>query len=261
MQTDAIAEAVHRLADNRARPGPFEGLPDHCRPVTESDGYAVQAALRRALSGTALGQAVGAKIGCTTPVMQDYMKIDTPCAGTMFERDVHISPASLRFADFHHVGVECEIAVRLASALPDQPGIEDLAACVEACMAAIEIVDDRYRDFRAIDTPTLIADDFFHAGCVLGPAVTDWQGTDLGAVSGRMTINGDIVGAGQGSDILGHPFNALAWLADSGLGDAYELGAGSIVMLGSVVQTVWLAAGDTVSVEIEGLGTAEVRFD
>lgn len=263
MQSDAIAEAVRRLAGNRASPGPFDGLPQPCRPDTESDGYAVQAALRRQLSGTAMGRAVGAKIGCTTQVMQDYMKIGTPCAGTMFERDMHTSPANLRFADFHHVGVECEIAVRLASALPDSPGpdrIDDLAGSVEACMAAIEIVDDRYRDFRAIDTPTLIADDFFHAGCVLGPAVTDWRATDLGAVSGRMAINGEIVGAGQGSDILGHPFNALAWLADSGLGDAYALGAGSIVMLGSVVQTVWVAAGDVVSVEIEGLGTAEVRF-
>ena len=264
MQTDAVTRAVERLAANRASPGPLDGLPEDCRPPSETEGYAVQAALSRALGQTALGPAVGAKIGCTTQVMQDYMKIESPCAGTIYRSGVHPSPAVLRFADYHHVGVECEIAVRLSAALPDSdpaPTMSDVAACVGSCMAAIEIVDDRYRDFRAIDTPTLIADDFFHAGCVLGPEVTEWRAIDLGAAKGRMAINDQVVGAGRGADILGHPFKALAWLSQSGLASMYGLAAGSVVMLGSVVQTVWVAAGDAVSVEIEGLGAAEVRFD
>lgn len=50
-----------------------------------------------------------------------------------------------------------------------------VADAVEACMAAIEIVDDRYEDFHALDTPTLIADDFFSAGAVVGPPVAGWR--------------------------------------------------------------------------------------
>ncbi len=264
MKDESIAQAVERLAANRETPGPFDGLSPDCRPGNEAEGYAIQSALAEVLAETRLGPVAGAKIGCTTPVMQSYMKIASPCAGTMYRRGVHDTPATLRHADFHHVGVECEIAARLSSPLPERPGSEGLdgiAACVGSCMAAIEIVDDRYRDFRVLDTPTLIADDFFHAGCVLGPAVEDWRAIDLAAVSGRMAINGEVIGSGRGADILGHPLKALAWLAETGQAGARGLGAGSIVMLGSVVQTVWVEAGDTVTVEIAGLGRAEVRFD
>ena len=258
-----LTEAASLLTTNRLAPGPFEGLPESVRPQDELQGYAIQSVLADRLREEGFGAVAGVKIGCTTSVMQDYMKIGSPCAGTIHRSGVCDTPATLRFADYHRVGVECEIAVRLSSTLPD-PGAPaeraDIAVCVGACMAAIEIVDDRYRDFRALDTPTLIADDFFHAGCVLGPPVTDWDALDLGAASGQMAINGTVVGNGRGADILGHPFNALSWLAETGQARARGLGAGSIVMLGSVVQTVWVSAGDAVSIEIEGLGRAAVRF-
>ena len=51
---------------------------------------------------------------------------------------------------------------------------DSVAPSVAACMAAIELVDDRYADYRSLGTPTLIADDFFHVGCVLAPEVTEW---------------------------------------------------------------------------------------
>jgi hypothetical protein len=106
-------------------------------------------------------------------------------------------------ADFLHVGVECEIAVRLARPLPAAGAPYDragAAAAVGACMAAIEVVDDRYDDYRTLDTPTLIADDFFNAACVLGEPVEDWQQLDLANVEGRMTIDGSEVGRGRGGE-------------------------------------------------------------
>ena len=42
---------------------------------------------------------------------------------------------------------------------------------VEAYYPAIEIVDDRYAKWETLGAPTLVADDFFAAGCVLGEAV------------------------------------------------------------------------------------------
>ena len=43
-----------------------------------------------------------------------------------------------------------------------------VAGAVEAYMPAIEIVDERYADWPRTEAATLIADDFFAAGCVLG---------------------------------------------------------------------------------------------
>jgi 2-keto-4-pentenoate hydratase len=127
-------------------------------------------------------------------------------------------------------------------------------------MAAIEVVDDRYQDYRSLDTPTLIADDFFNAGCVLAAPVETWRALDLAALRGRMTINGVEVGRGKGGDILGHPLEALAWLANALAAQGRQLEAGMFVLLGSVVETRWVEAGDLVEIAIEGLGRASCEF-
>ena len=127
-------------------------------------------------------------------------------------------------------------------------------------MASIEVVDDRYADWRTIGTPTLIADDFFNAGVVLGSPVRDWRRLDLAALAGRMLINGVEVGRGVGADILGHPLDALAWLADNMASRGRALKAGEFVTLGSLVATNWVAAGDEVLIEVEGLGEARATF-
>ena len=76
-----------------------------------------------------------------------------------------------------------------------------------------------------------------------------------------MRINGREVGTGRGGDILGHPLNALAWLANGLAGRGRTLAAGEFVLLGSVVETKWVAAGDLVEIEIEGLGRASCAFE
>ena len=108
--------------------------------------------------------------------------------------------------------------------------------------------------------PTLVADDFFAAGCVLGKAVARTKAPDLLTVTGRAIINGKEAGRGTGADVLGHPHNALAWLANHLAEEGKGLHAGQIVLTGSLVKTVWLDAGDSVKMELDGLGTVEAKF-
>ena len=128
-------------------------------------------------------------------------------------------------------------------------------------MAGMEIVDDRYVDYKSLDTPTLIADDFFDAGCVLGAAVTQWRNLDLSALAGVTRINGVEVGRGRGADVMGHPFEALAWLATNLARRGQSIRAGEFVFTGSVVETKWVNRGDRVEMQIEGLGTVEAVFE
>jgi 2-oxo-3-hexenedioate decarboxylase/2-keto-4-pentenoate hydratase len=127
-------------------------------------------------------------------------------------------------------------------------------------MAAIELVDDRYVDWRKTDTATLIADDFFQAGIVLGAPTPDWRRHDLAALRGAMRVNGVEVGQGSGADVMGHPFAALAWLANRLAADGTPLAAGAVVMTGSIVQTRWVDSGDAVEVDLGPLGKAAVEF-
>ena len=96
---------------------------------------------------------------------------------------------------------------------------------------------------KRMGAPTLVADDFFAAGCVLGKPVARSAAPDLLDVVGRAVINGVEDGRGTGADVLGHPHHALAWLANHLAADGKALRAGQIVLTGSLVKTIWLNAG------------------
>jgi 2-keto-4-pentenoate hydratase len=259
-RTLAAAKTIAAARRDRTPLPPFAG---DAAPKTEADGYRIQDALHGLLS-VDFGAMVGYKIGCTSPVMQQYLNIPHPCAGGVFTKGIHKSGVSLRTKDFVRVGVECEIAVKLArdlSATEAPFTAEWVGEAIEAYSPAIEIVDDRYVDWQTIGAPTLVADDFFAAGCVLGKPVPRSSAPDLLKVVGRALINGVEVGQGTGADVLGHPHNALAWLANHLAAADKGLRGGEIVLTGSLIKTVWLNAGDHVVMELAGLGRVEAKFD
>jgi len=258
-----IQRAATELSAGRLGPDRMDLLPQESQPKDESEAYNVQEALHELLTGAGLGTVVGHKIGCTTPVMQRFLGVNNPCAGGVFDSTTYELKGSFSFDQFLHPGVECEMAIRLKSDLTPVGAPynrESVASAVESMMAAIELVDDRWRDYKSIDTPTLIADDFFGAGCVLGPVLLDWADIDLSTVQGSMSINGTLVGSGKGSDIMGHPLEALAWIANSFAGRGKSLRRGEFVLLGSLVETKWVERGDVVTIEQRGVGTATARF-
>jgi 2-keto-4-pentenoate hydratase len=255
----AAAQAIATARRNRVR---LTALPAEVAPRNEAEGYLVQRALHDLMLGES-GGLVGYKIGCTSKVMQEYLNISHPCGGGVFARGVFESGARVDASDYVSVGVECEIAVRLARDLApsEQPFTPEwVMEAVEAYFPAIEIVDERYESWPTLGAPTLIADDFFGAGCVLGEAVARSAAPDLAKVGGRAIINGVEAGRGSGADVLGHPHNALAWLANHLAIEGKGLYAGQIVLTGSLVKTVWLNAGDHVAMELSGLGQVEAVF-
>src|ERR1700704_1069855 len=257
--TLAAAKAIANARRNRT---PLQSLGPDIAPKDEAEGYRIQRAVHDLLLPY-VGAMVGYKIGCTSAVMQQYLDIPHPCGGGVFAKGVPDRGAVLRAGDFVRVGVECEIAVRLGHDLPasQAPFTADAAAhAIEAYLPAIEIVDDRYVQWETMGAPTLVADDFFAAGCVLGKAIARSAAPDLLGVTGRAVINGTEAGQGTGADVLGHPHNALAWLANHLAAEGRGLHAGQLVLTGSLVKTVWLGAGDHVRMELQGLGDVEVTF-
>lgn len=262
--TESHVGAARIICDHRLSRRRLAQLDASVRPPDEAGAYAVQDELHGLLTAAGLGPIAGHKIGCTTKVMQEFLRISTPCAGGVFESQVHGTPAVVRYADYLRPGVECEMAVRLAADLPLQQAPFDhgaVAAAVGEVMAGMEIVDDRYVDYKSLDTPTLIADDFFDGGCVLGRPIANWRSLDLASLSGVTWINGMEAGRGRGADVMGHPFEALAWLANSLARRGRYLRAGEFVFTGSVVETKWVKRGDRVVMEIERLGKVEAVFE
>lgn len=257
--------AADQFIKIRLAPRALVRLDDGIRPETEQDAYAVQSLIHRGLVKRGFGPRVGYKIGCTTPVMQAFLDIHQPCAGGIMEKTVYHGRASLRHSDFARVGIECEIAVRLNCDLPPtgEPYTrESVADAVGCCMVAAEIVDDRYLDFHNMGTPSLMADDFFGAGCVLGDPLYDWQSLNLQRIEGRTLLNGQEVGRGTGDAVLGHPLEAVAWLANLKSASGDMLRAGELILTGSLVETKWPEhPSDRVIVTVDGLGSVEIVFD
>lgn len=261
MDAAAVGRAAQALFDSRQQRTPLRNLPAELSPPTLDDAYAIQDNLRLLYTATGSGSLVGWKIALTTPVMQALVGVDHPCEGGILYAGVHASPAEVAAADYQRVAVEAEIAVRIGRDVTEAgQTAESIADAVEAGMAAIEIVDDQEADYDALDAGNLIAGNAWNAGCVLGPAVSNWRDLDLAAVAGAMRINGEVVGEGKGADVMGHPLEALAWLANNLVRRGQPLAAGQIVMTGSVVRTQWPKPGDEVVSTMAGLGEAVLRI-
>ena len=191
------------------------------------------------------------------------MNIHEPAFGEVFNSTVHRNRAEFTFADLVNPGVETEIAVSLATDMPADDGPytrENVRNAVGAAMISIELVETRYRDYRELDTPTMAADNFFNAAVVLGDPIADWQDIDLAAAEGTVLLNGELLGKGLGSLIMGHPLEALAWLANRLSERGRHLKAGEFVTLGSVIATQWVSQGDRIDHSIPGLGSVSVSF-
>jgi 2-keto-4-pentenoate hydratase len=107
----------------------------------------------------------------------------------------------------------------------------------------------------------LAADNGWNEGAVLGEPVRDWHKIDLAALRGRALVNGSVVGEGRGSDVMGHPLDALAWLANNLAGRGLGLWRGDVVITGSLVTSKFPKAGDRIRWDAGGLGTVELAID
>lgn len=233
-------------------------LPAELYPADLAEAYAIRAAYEAIEAAGQRGPVAGFKIAITTKVMQELCGISEPCYGAIFAHEVHHGAARLRADDYCRLAMETEIAVRLGEDLPQGGDRGRVAGAVESCMAAIELIEDLRYDYKRLDAPALVASNAWNAGIVLGPPVTDWRRRDLGELTGRLAINGREIGTGVGADALGHPLNALAWLANRRAAEGNPLRRGQVVMTGSLVATQYPAAGDDCVVAIDGLGQAEL---
>jgi len=149
------------------------------------------------------------------------------------------------------------VAVRLGDDLPASGGPwtrASVAGRVAALLPAFELVEDGEADYKTLDAFTLVAQNTWNGGVVLGAPVADWRGVDLEGAVTRCWINDQPGGQGKTGDALGHPFEAVAWLANLLNRRDRMLERGMVVMTGSSITTKFPAPGDRVRFVIEGLG-------
>lgn len=257
-------QTARLLLEQHRNRQPFDALPDALAPRGVEDAYAIQEAFR-ALRTDSLGPVAGYKVALTSTVMQDMLKFFSPFAGPIHANLIHQSPAGLKYDDYGRPGIECELAAYLGKDLPADRAPytrEHIANAVEALMPAFELVDDRNADYQKISSLilTLIADNAWNGGIVLGKPVHDWRSLDLAAIRGVLTMNGATAGEGHGRDVLGHPFEALTWLTNTVAAQGRSMKKGMVVMTGTMIATKFVKPGDVLSFTVDGLGEVAARI-
>lgn len=240
---------------------PFTGLPPEFAPSNDADAYAAQAAYVAALCRRRATRLAGYKIALTSQAMRDMVGYGNSISGCLLADQVVPSGSVLRTAGYGRLAVEFEVAFRFGTTLPLDVAARGLDRAtllpyLVAAHAAIEVVDDRHAVYSRLpqEILTLVADNAWNAGLVLGPEAAGWKHADLGTMQGIARINGTEVGRGHGCDILGHPLDALAWLVHHLAGRGIVLCEGDVVTTGSMVATKFPLPGDRVDFEIDGLG-------
>ena len=260
---DRAAALANRLFVENVEGQPFRRMGGADRPASLDEGYRVQSLLNRRFAEAGRGGIAGYKVGLTSEAIQTMYGSDQPISGVVFETGVHRSPARIARADYTHLGIEFELAVEIGSdfRLEDAPfSLDDASARVAACMPAFELIEDRNADHDDVDALSILVDNAWCAGVVLGSPRTDWRSLDLADTLVSLRV-GDAppVAAATGA-AMGNPLNSLVWLANQLASRETTLEAGMIVMTGSTLATQFPAAGDHLVYEIEGLGAVEATI-
>jgi len=228
------------------------------RNLSISDGYSIQNELYAHYSK--VEDFTAWKIGCTSKVMQEYLKIPSPCLGRVMKKNIYKGITKLNFSDFIRPGVECEIAVILSEEF-DLNKNQKMEKIIDRVVPSIEIVDDRWPDYSKEETSILIADNFFASSIVYGSGIHIGSIDNLREIKGFMSLNNKIIGEGKGSDILDDPINALRWFLDFNFSNDNFPKPGDLITLGSIVQTYWVSKNDRIKIDIEKIGNVEVQFN
>jgi 2-oxo-3-hexenedioate decarboxylase len=201
---------------------------------------------------------VGAKLGLTSRIKQQVMKVDSPLYGWVTSSMLIGYGEPVEMSRFIHPRVEPEIAFRLGADVPTPATITSVLDATASVFAAVDVLDSRYADFR-FRLPDVIADNASAGAFLLGPrAVPPSDLIDLSLIGCVLRVGGEVVATAAGAATMGHPAASVAWLANRLAERGQMLRAGMLVFSGGLTEPVPIEPGVSVTAELDGLGSIEV---
>ncbi|MFW2828773.1 2-keto-4-pentenoate hydratase [Sphingomonas sp. ID0503] len=229
-------------------------LRDALEPTDADGAYAVQS-INVAHWQRQGRKLVGRKVGLTAKAVQAQLGVDRPDFGALFADMAVPNGGEVDPTRLIQPKAEAEVAFVMGRTVDDPNlSVEDLAAAIDHAAAAIEIVDSRIADWKITFADT-VADNGSSALFVLGDDRRKLDGLDLYTCGMAMTQNGAVVSLGAGAACLGHPLNAVRWLAATLAERGEALQAGDVVLSGALGPMVAFGPGDRLEAKIGGLGS------
>jgi 2-keto-4-pentenoate hydratase len=214
------------------------------------------------------GKVVGYKAGLTTAAVQQRFGVSAPIRGVLLEKmlleDGAVVPAKFGARPFAEPDLVVEVG---SSAIHDAKTPQEVLSHLRAVLPFIELPDLLVADMSKVSGATIAANNVGARLGVLGtpiPARTDAAFADA---LRTMTVKthdqaGKELSSAPGAAILGHPLNAVIWLAAELKRDGITLQPGDLISLGAF-GNLPAVAGQALRVSYEGLPgnpSVQVRF-
>ena len=199
---------------------------------------------------------LGWKVGFGSPAAVEMLGTDRPLVGFLTDQGLLPDGAAVAIGSWTQPMLEPEIAVHLARDVAGDATRDDVRAAIGGLSAAIELADV---DTPPTDPEAILAGNIFHRHVLLGE-VDDGRTTAEG-VRGRLVRDGAEIAATDAPEAAtGELAEVVRLTAELLAANGERLRAGDVVITGSIVPPVQVAPGETVTAEIEPLGSLTVML-
>ena len=246
MDEQALSAAVAEFEAARARGEYFPNA--WFDRLSLDDAYRLQLSLidRRG------DKRVGWKVGLTSRAIQQQFQVHEPVFGCLLADGRLDSGHQFRAEELIAPGFENELCIVMGADLAPGATPADVAAAVARVHPAFEIIETRGDLTRQL--ALALADNAQQHSFVLGLPVERAALPELDKVTVRVSINGAKVATGEGSAVLGHPYNSVGWLAQKLAQFGERVKAGDTIMSGSFTRQFPLNEGDRIEADFAGIG-------
>jgi 2-keto-4-pentenoate hydratase len=253
------AEVAALFAANAARTPAVtpEGL-------SPADGECSRGKLNK-LQEAQFGKPVGYKAGLTNPAVQKRFNHDSPVWGTLYAHMLLADGAVVDAAFGARSLFEADLLVRVSSeAINRAKTPDDVLQAIDQVIPFIELPDLVVQAPPKLNGAGITAINVGARLGVLGKPIAVQRTAEFSHALRDMVVvvkgDGAELDRGKGSDVLGHPLAAVAWLVQDMAREGRALKPGDLVSLGSFSKLMPPKPGLAVEVVYEGLpGTPVVK--
>jgi 2-keto-4-pentenoate hydratase len=247
--------AAHELLRQQQHGLAFAGLPSAVAPAALMQAYAAQDALVGLQAAQHHTHISGYKIAITTPVMREFVGFDDAISGCVLADRVFQNGHRIQAHERQHLIIEFELALQFAHDLPSTTTAwtaDSILECIACAYPCLEIADDRYAVYADLKKHffSLVAENAWNHGVVLGNRIDKSQFDLLWQTTGTAYVNGQSIGHGHSRDVMGHPLQAMAWVANHMASRGHAFKAGQWVTTGSWLASYFPEAGEALCFEL-----------
>lgn len=226
--------------------------------LSEADGACTRAKFNRFLVQQTGAKAVGYKAGLTNPAVQKRFNASEPVWGVVYDNMLLNNGATVDAAFGARPLFEADLLVRVSDARVNQARTpEQVLHYIDQVIPASDVLDLTVETPSKLNGASLIAINvgarYFVTGTPIPVQRTPQFLDALAAMNVSLKSDGKEMDSGVGRAVLGHPLNAVVWLAQDLSKHGLALKKGDLVSVGSFSKLHPPKAGQKIEVVYQGL--------